>query len=78
MIIKDALPGLLRKNLKTLNSVIFQSPETCLGRCEGTLLEVNRLNTRVDRSVMKNFIEDYERFKFNVPTNLRKGKNICI
>ena len=48
----------------------------CVERCEGTIVEVTKLDSPREESVMDSFIRDYQRYKLPQSDNLRQGNLI--
>ena len=48
--------------------------EECPELCEGTIVDVTRLASTRDETVMASFIRDYQRYKYPLVDNIRKGK----
>ena len=53
----------------------------CLERCEGTIVDVTKLGSAREETVMDGFIRDYQLYKHPLSDNLRQGniiKNLCV
>ena len=48
----------------------------CLERCEGTIVEVTKLESAREETVMDSFIREYQRYKHPLSDNLRQGNLI--
>ena len=62
-----------------LDCVKRLSPEytgECLERCEGTIVDVTKLESAREETVMESFIREYQRYKLAQSDNLRQGNLI--
>ena len=48
--------------------------EDCLERCEGTIMDVTRLSSVREETVMDSFTREYQLYKHQQSDNLRQGK----
>ena len=48
--------------------------EECLEGCEGTIVDVTRLDSVREETVMASFIREYELYKHQQSDNLRQGE----
>ena len=53
-----------------------EDTEDCLERCEGTIVDVTKLGTAREETVMDNFVREYQRYKHPLSDNLRQGNLI--
>ena len=54
---------------------LSEETEDCLEECEGSIVEVTRLNSVKEENVMESFIKDYQNCKLSQSINLRKENN---
>ena len=50
--------------------------EECLEGCEGTIVDVTKLGSVRDETVMASFITEYEQYKHHLSHNIRDNKMI--
>ena len=50
--------------------------EECLEGCEGTIVDVTKLGSVKDETVMASFIREYEQYKHHLSHNIRENKII--
>ena len=48
----------------------------CLERCEGTIVDVTKLGSAREETVMDSFIREYQLYKHSLSHNIRKGNNL--
>ena len=48
----------------------------CLERCEGTIVDVTKLDRVREETVMDSFIREYQRYKHSLSDNIRQGNLI--
>ena len=62
------------EDLDCVESLSAVDTEDCLERCEGTIMDVTRLSSVREETVMDSFIREYELYKHQQYNNLRHGK----
>ena len=64
------------KDLVCVESLPAVNTEDCLELCEGTIVDVTKLASVREETVMDSFIREYELYKHQHSDNLRQGKII--
>ena len=60
--------------VESLPAVPAVETEDCLELCEGTIVDVTRLDSVREESVMASFTREYQLYKHQQYNNLRQGK----
>ena len=64
------------EDLVCVESLSPEDTEQCLERCEGTIVDVTKLGSAREETVMDSFIREYQRYKHSLSHNIRQGNLI--